>query len=96
MGQGGASNFYRVFQSQGYSVFLAFFPQLFDQSATLFPRFMILAVIFTVLSVPPLCLYCALVSRAKSVRVRPELSRWVSRVVGGNASRIRCCAPHYS
>jgi len=31
---------------------------------------------------PWLILYAALASRAKGVLVRPELSRWVSRVVG--------------
>jgi hypothetical protein len=43
---------------------------------------MILTAIFMALSVSSLSLYAALASRAKGLLVRPELSRWVSRVVG--------------
>jgi threonine/homoserine/homoserine lactone efflux protein len=42
---------------------------------------MILTAIFMALSVSSLSLYAALASRAKGLLVRPELSRWVSRVV---------------
>jgi threonine/homoserine/homoserine lactone efflux protein len=62
--------------------FTALFPQFIDQSVTLLPQFLILTSIFMVLSVASLSLYAALAFRAKSVFTRPELSRWVSRVVG--------------
>ncbi|EUB75586.1 Lysine exporter protein (LYSE/YGGA) [Pseudomonas sp. GM41(2012)] len=62
--------------------FTALFPQFIDQEAALFPQFLILTAIFMALSVSSLSLYAALASRAKGVLVRPELSRWVSRVVG--------------
>jgi threonine/homoserine/homoserine lactone efflux protein len=48
----------------------------------LIPQFLILTAIFMALSVSSLSLYAALASRAKGVLVRPELSRWVSQVVG--------------
>ena len=56
--------------------------QFIDQGAALFPQFMILTAIFMALSVSSLSLYAALASRAKGLLVRPELARWVSRVVG--------------
>ena len=62
--------------------YTALFPQFIDQSATLLPQFFILTSIFMALSVVSLSLYAALASRAKGVLTRPELSRWVSRVVG--------------
>jgi threonine/homoserine/homoserine lactone efflux protein len=62
--------------------FTALFPQFIDQSATLLPQFLILTSIFMALSVASLSLYAALASRAKGVLTRPDLSRWVSRVVG--------------
>jgi threonine/homoserine/homoserine lactone efflux protein len=62
--------------------FTALFPQFIDQSATLLPQFLILTSIFMALSVGSLSLYAALASRAKGVLTRPDLSRWVSRVVG--------------
>jgi threonine/homoserine/homoserine lactone efflux protein len=48
----------------------------------LLPQFLILTSIFMGLSVTSLSLYAALASRAKGVLTRPDLSRWVSRVVG--------------
>lgn len=62
--------------------FTALFPQFIDQNAALLPQFLILTSIFMALSVTSLSLYAALASRAKGVFARPELSRWVSRVVG--------------
>ncbi|KAI2673233.1 LysE family translocator [Pseudomonas sp. TNT3] len=62
--------------------YTALFPQFIDQSATLLPQFFILTSIFMALSVVSLSLYAALASRANGVLTRPELSRWVSRVVG--------------
>ena len=62
--------------------FTALFPQFIDQGAALFPQFLILTGIFMALSLLSLSLYAALASRAKGVLARPELSRWVSRVVG--------------
>lgn len=62
--------------------FTALFPQFIDKSAALLPQFLMLTVIFMMLSVVSLTLYAALASRAKGVLTRPELSRWVNRVVG--------------
>ncbi|MHC8339367.1 LysE family translocator [Pseudomonas sp. HLT2-19-2] len=62
--------------------FTALFPQFIDQSAALLPQFLILTCIYMALSVASLSLYAALASRAKGVLSRPELSRWISRVVG--------------
>lgn len=62
--------------------FTALFPQFIDQSEALLPQFLILTSIFMALSVTSLSVYAALASRAKGWLTRPELSRWVSRVVG--------------
>ena len=62
--------------------FTALFPQFIDQCATLLPQFLILTSIFMALSVASLSLYAAPASRAKGVLTRPDLSRWVNRVVG--------------
>lgn len=62
--------------------FTALFPQFIDQGAALLPQFLILTAIFMGLSVSSLSLYAALAARAKGVLKRPELSRWVNRVVG--------------
>ncbi|MFW9082024.1 LysE family translocator [Pseudomonas sp. P2757] len=62
--------------------FTALFPQFIDQSEALLPQFLILTSIFMALSVTSLSMYAALASRAKGWLTRPELSRWVSRVVG--------------
>ncbi|MGF0237311.1 LysE family translocator [Rhodococcus sp. IEGM1300] len=62
--------------------FTALFPQFIDQNETLLPQFLILTSIFMALSVVSLSLYAAIACRAKGVLARPELSRWVSRVVG--------------
>lgn len=62
--------------------FTALFPQFIDQNATLLPQFLILTSIYMALSVVSLSLYSALASRAKGALTRPELSRWISRVVG--------------
>lgn len=62
--------------------FTALFPQFIDQGAALLPQFLILTSIFMALSVTSLSVYAALASRAKGWLTRPELSRWVSRVVG--------------
>ncbi len=62
--------------------FTALFPQFINQGAALLPQFLILTAIFMALSVSSLSLYAALASRAKGILKRPELSCWVSRVVG--------------
>ncbi|WP_426201224.1 LysE family translocator [Pseudomonas sp. TWP3-1] len=62
--------------------FTALFPQFINQSEALLPQFLILTSIFMALSVTSLSMYAALASRAKGWLTRPELSRWVSRVVG--------------
>jgi threonine/homoserine/homoserine lactone efflux protein len=62
--------------------FTALFPQFIDQGATLLPQFLILTSIFMALSVSSLSLYAALASQAKGMLARPDLSRWVSRMVG--------------
>lgn len=62
--------------------FTALFPQFIDQGQALLPQFLILTSIFMGLSFIALCIYAMLASRAKGVLTRPEISRWVNRVVG--------------
>jgi threonine/homoserine/homoserine lactone efflux protein len=62
--------------------FTALFPQFIDQGSALLPQFMVLTSIFMGLSISSLSLYAAIAARAKGVLTRPDLSRWVSRVVG--------------
>ncbi|MFC3943995.1 LysE family translocator [Pseudomonas gingeri NCPPB 3146 = LMG 5327] len=62
--------------------FTALFPQFIDQGAALLPQFLILTVIFMMLSLTSLSLYAALAARAKGLLIRPVFSRWVNRVVG--------------
>ncbi|AYF49147.1 LysE family translocator [Pseudomonas sp. TH21] len=62
--------------------FTALFPQFLNQHAPLVPQFLVLTLIFILLSALSLSLYALLASQAKGWLARPVFSRWVNRVVG--------------
>ena len=63
--------------------FTALFPQFINANAPLLPQFFVLTGIFMVLSFVTLLGYASVAGGARFFLIRPRVSRWINRVVGG-------------
>jgi threonine/homoserine/homoserine lactone efflux protein len=63
--------------------FTALFPQFINANASLLPQFFVLTGIFMVLSFVTLLGYASVAGRARFFLLKPRVSKWINRVVGG-------------
>jgi len=62
--------------------FTALFPQFVNTAAPLLPQFFVLTGIFMALSFITLSAYALVAGRARSLLVKPNIVKWINRVVG--------------